>query len=436
MPKGDYVRLCCFVAGLLGLAILLLSDSGASRTVHAFSSGPLPGNTGAPGEQTCANCHASSGGLVLGTFTIDVPTTYVPGNTYEIRVRHTSPDLTRKRWGFQLTVLGADNHKAGDLQLEEDTTQILNDIGSDGPRQYIEHNLQGTFNGRTGGAVWYFFWQAPTGNVGPVTFYAAGNQANGDFDPTGDQILTATAVSQPPSNPIDDVTFFVTQQYLDFLDRVPDSGGLAYWSSQITNCQSNSQCIQQKRAEVAAAFFFSTEFQLTAFFDNRVYQVAYARAPTYPEFLSDISLLGLGSGGDLAANRRNFLEAFTQSANFLGIYGVLQNPDYVDALLTKAQISLTPAERTSLVTGLNIGTETRGSVLGKLADNEAFQQAQFNSGFVLLEYFGYLRRFPDDVGFAFWLDKLNQPGGGNATILDMIKVFITSDEYRQRFGPI
>jgi hypothetical protein len=48
-------------------------------------------------------------------------------------------------------------------------------------------------------------------NVGPVTFYAAGNQANADFDSSGDDILTATAISQPPSNPIDNVTFFVTQ---------------------------------------------------------------------------------------------------------------------------------------------------------------------------------------------------------------------------------
>jgi hypothetical protein len=200
------------MAALLGLTFLLLSDGGVSRKVQAFSAGPLPGNTGAPGEGSCANCHSSSGGLIVGTFTIDVPTIYLPGNTYEIRVRHTSSDLTRKRWGFQLTVLGADNQKAGDLQLEEETTQILNDVGPGGNRQYIEHNALGTFNGRTGGAVWYFFWRAPSDNIGPVTFYAAGNQANGDLDNTGDEILTTTAISQPPSNPIDDVTFFVTQQ--------------------------------------------------------------------------------------------------------------------------------------------------------------------------------------------------------------------------------
>jgi hypothetical protein len=432
MSRGDHFKLGCIVV-LLGVAIALLSD-GTTRTVHAFSSGPLPGNTGAPGEQTCANCHSSSGGLVPGTLTIDVPPIYQPGNIYEIRVRSTSTDLTRRRWGFQLTVLTADNQKAGDLQLEEDTNQILNNVGPGGNRQYVEHNLQGTFNGKTGGAVWYFYWAAPLQNVGPVTFYAAGNQANGDFDSTGDDILTTSVVSQPPSNPVDDASFFVTQQYLDFLDRGPDPEGLAYWKSQITSCQSSIQCIQQKRAEVSAAFFFSTEFQLTAFFDNRVYQIAYGRPPTYPEFVSDMSTLGLGSGGDLTVHRTTFIEGFTNSANFLGLYAVLQNATYVDTLTTKAGISLTAAERTALITGLNNGTETRGSVLAKLADNEASQASQFNAGFVLLEYFGYLRRYPDDEGFAFWLGKLNQPGG-NATVIDMIKFFITSAEYRQRFGP-
>lgn len=94
-----------------------------------------------------------------------------------------------------------------------------------------------------------------------------------------------------------------------------------------------------------------------------------------------------------------------------------------------------PTGRSALISGLNNGTETRGSVLGKVADNDAFQQANFNSTFVLVEYFGYLRRYPDDEGFAYWLAKLNQPGGGNATIIDMIKFFIISDEYRLRFGP-
>jgi hypothetical protein len=52
--------------------------------------------------------------------------------------------------------------------------------------------------------------------------------------------------------------------------------------------------------------------------------------------------------------------------------------------------------------------------------------------FVMMEYFGYLRRDPDPNGFQFWLDKLNQ-FGGNFEKADMVKAFIISGEYRDRF---
>jgi hypothetical protein len=56
-----------------------------------------------------------------------------------------------------------------------------------------------------------------------------------------------------------------------------------------------------------------------------------------------------------------------------------------------------------------------------------------------MQYFGYLRRAPDAVpdadfrGWKFWLDKLNQ-FNGNFVSAEMVKAFISSDEYRKRFG--
>jgi hypothetical protein len=58
---------------------------------------------------------------------------------------------------------------------------------------------------------------------------------------------------------------------------------------------------------------------------------------------------------------------------------------------------------------------------------------------VLIQYFGYLRRNPDDApdnnfdGYQFWLDKLNQ-FNGDFTKADMVKAFLVSSEYQQRFG--
>src|SRR5688500_16504181 len=154
-------------------AVALLLDSGhAVRPVEAFSEGPPAGHTGAPGEVTCTICHA--GPVEGGEFTITVPQNYVPGQTYQVVVTHVNPDATRRRWGFQLTALNASNMMAGTFANLNANTQVVGGIG----RDYIEHTGQGTFPGQAGGAMWGFNWTAPATNIGPVTFYAAGNQAN------------------------------------------------------------------------------------------------------------------------------------------------------------------------------------------------------------------------------------------------------------------
>ena len=81
----------------------------------------------------------------------------------------------------------------------------------------------------------------------------------------------------------------------------------------------------------------------------------------------------------------------------------------------------------------------RAAVLRSLADNQTLQQREFNRAFVLMQYFGYLRRNPDDApdtdytGYDYWLRKLEQHGG-NYVNAEMVKAFILSGEYRQRFG--
>ncbi len=91
------------------------------------------------------------------------------------------------------------------------------------------------------------------------------------------------------------------------------------------------------------------------------------------------------------------------------------------------------AFRDALVAGLNGATETRASVIRKIAETEELQNREFNGAFVAMEYFGYLRRDPDTAGYNFWLNKLNA-FNGNFINAEMVKAFITSSEYRQRFG--
>jgi len=90
--------------------------------------------------------------------------------------------------------------------------------------------------------------------------------------------------------------------------------------------------------------------------------------------------------------------------------------------------------RNSLVAALNAATLTRATVLRKVAEAAELQTREFNTAFVAMEYFGYLRRDPDTAGFNFWLNKLNA-FNGDFVASEMVKAFITSSEYRQRFGP-
>jgi hypothetical protein len=110
----------------------------------------------------------------------------------------------------------------------------------------------------------------------------------------------------------------------------------------------------------------------------------------------------------------------------------LTDERYVDGLFRKVGITPSANERRALIDGLSAGTETRASVLRKVAENPGLVQREFRRAFVMMQYFGYVRREPDSGGFDFWLNKLNQ-FGGNFINAEMVKAFITSSEYRERF---
>src|SRR6185436_16808076 len=191
-------RLIILPSLLVAVVGFLLSHNSGTQPVQAFSAGPPAGYTGAPGEEpeACAECHVPPD-AGTGHISITAPQTYVPGQTYQITVTHTNSDPTRLRWGFELTALDTSDEKAGELQnINPQLTQIIQG-GPGGNRQYIEHTAGGTFINQTGGASWTFNWTAPPTDVGVVTFYAAGNQANNDGNTSGDFIYFTFASSQP-----------------------------------------------------------------------------------------------------------------------------------------------------------------------------------------------------------------------------------------------
>ena len=164
-------------------------------------------------------------------------------------------------------------------------------------------------------------------------------------------------VGAPASNPIDNTTFFVRQQYLDFLNREPDPAGLAFWVNNIDSCAGNAQCREVKRIDTSAAFFLSIEFQRTgmlAILANKAAlgSVAAAGSPgqvLYGQFQKDTQQLqkdlvfGTPSfDAQLEANKVAYFNDFVNRPEFVNAFSAASNTAYVDALLANAGI--TPAE--------------------------------------------------------------------------------------------
>jgi uncharacterized protein (TIGR03118 family) len=238
------------------------------------------------------------------------------------------------------------------------------------------------------------------------------------------------------SNPIDESSYFVREHYLDFLNRQPDGAGLAFWTGQIDGCGVNTNCISNKRIDVSASFFVSTEFQVTDFYIYRVRKASFGVLPTFSQFTLDRSQIGTGSDAD----KKTFTEGFVQEGDFLGVYPASQNGQaFIDKLvatvLAGSGVDLTLRKPDLQLEYLQEVTQTasRARVIRKLVDYPEFSSAEFNRGFVAAEYYGYLRRDPDPAGFAFWLGVLNNNVPGNSR--SMVCGFLTSAEYQQRFGP-
>lgn len=194
---GKIVACFIFVAGIVGIS---------ASTIFAYSGGPPDGRTGSPADSSktcndtgCHNNYALNEGSAA--FSISAPSTYTLGEVLSITVSFSNS--TTAKHGFELSALDASNNNAGTFSTVDSNTQTSNG-------NYIKHNSAGS--SQSGNASWSVQWTAPASAVqDPVTFYAAGNEANGDSTNQGDYIYTHTAqVSSAAATPAPSPTVLPT----------------------------------------------------------------------------------------------------------------------------------------------------------------------------------------------------------------------------------
>jgi len=273
------------------------------------------------------------------------------------------------------------------------------------------------------------------------------NEGNATFI-GGNKETTVTILDKDtvprPANPIDDTPNFVRMHYVDFFNREPDQAGWDYWANEIAKCGTDARCMLSQRVGVSAAFFIEQEFQQTGSFVIRFKLInPLYSAFNFLAFLRDVQTIEADALGQpdaaakLEANKQAYIQQYFDEDRITVSWG-RTDAEYVDLLFYYVQLyggaTLPQADRDRYIAGLNAGTETRATIFRKVIDNSIYQQAAYNPSFVLMQYYGYLRREPDQGGYDFWLDVLNNRVPGN--FRSMVCAFITSAEYQQRFSQV
>ena len=250
-------------------------------------------------------------------------------------------------------------------------------------------------------------------------------------------------------NPVNGNQFFVRQHYLDFLSREPEQGepwtGVLDRCPDVNNQDPNSPSAGCDRLLVSQSFFQSPEFQLKGLYTFLFYRVAFDRRPAYDEIIPDMRSLAGSTGAEVFARRTAYATETTLRPEFTQLYGPMTNQQFVGALLGRyqlqqittedpqnpegeAQVTLTGQQ---LADALNSNSLTRAQVLRAVVQSSEVDAAEYHSAFVAMQYYGYLRRTPEEGGYQAWLRVIRQDPNN---IRIMVNGFVNSPEYRLRFG--
>jgi hypothetical protein len=293
----------------------------------------------------------------------------------------------------------------------------------------------------------------PEGNE---TFTIALRNPSGAFlgSPSSAAITITDNETANAANPIlatDDagISFFVRQQYRDFLGREPDAS--EPWSAILRGCANQmnvdpaSVSAACDRITVSGAFFGSPEYLAKGVYTIDFYRAALNRLPEFSEFVTDLGSVTGATSTETNARRAAFANNFVLRTEFVNIYGAMSNATYVNTLMGRygltsittpdpanpdgtTKVTLTTSD---LISRLNAATLTRAQVLRAIVQSDQVTNAEAVNAFVASQYYGYLRRTPEPGGFTNWVNYLNAHPSDFRT---MINGFLNSSEYRLRFG--
>ncbi|HEY3024876.1 MAG TPA: hypothetical protein VGJ55_01860 [Pyrinomonadaceae bacterium] len=270
---------------------------------------------------------------------------------------------------------------------------------------------------------------------------------------------------------IADYDFFIQQQYIDFLRRFPEPAcpahncGIEFYLPILTGCGSDTECIKYSRGAVSANFFRSPEFQRKGNYVLFLYVTALGQRaitaaelsdpskidrPHYAEFLADLGSISTPNDDPALTETKKaaLADAWVTRAEFLAKYPnapTMSNAAYVQALLNTAGV--TNSQQAQLVTDLNNSTKTRAQVLRIIAESPEVSAKFYKPAFVTMEYFGYLRRDPEDCknssnwtggdpnqcGYIFHNNRFLNPGDPDFIENTIVRGFIEAPEYINRF---
>ena len=285
----------------------------------------------------------------------------------------------------------------------------------------------------------------------------------------------APSSSCSSTNPIDCADFFISQQYRDFLAREPEPScppgqcGLDFYLPILNGCAaSDTECTRYTRGALSANFFRSPEFQAKGSYVMYLYLVAIGQRPLtvaelqdaskverphYAEFMADMSAISSPDdrNGPDPAKKAALTQDFVQRAEIVAKYPTSTYPTLVsfgNALAATAGVTLSSSTQNAIA-----AATTRAQVLQIVAESAEVNDKFYQPTFVTMEYFGYLRRDPEDChdstnwwgkpdasdcGFIYQNRRFNELLpllGSDLTQNFMVRGFIEATEYHQRFGP-